>query len=325
MQSLMEIFFSLQPLVEVSRQSHMEEFFFSLQPLVEISLQFQTNMFWSLDHDDAWWESFFITAQFAEERKTWSWSEDYIHKLRSHRKYNKCLTNQGATGNVTRLVWFTWLESCSISKSQECLIHSSKTPCQDSQGAHPWLLNLWMNLLIIDLPSGILICRVELSVEWAADIDGGTWPAGDSCQQSDRLHIGMDCTGMWIKERGWRSWEPCSCWSRCISQSCSWTSFISTPWHHQLHSFCHTSYSSSTSSSSSRRRIPLKLLLQWHGSSSCWFNQSVIKYFHTRKQGKLRSSALEDSGNFFPLELRNFQRQSLSGFHKPTKFISKTS
>jgi hypothetical protein len=30
-----------------------------------------------------------------------------FHKLMSHRKCNKCLTNQGATGNVTRLVWFT--------------------------------------------------------------------------------------------------------------------------------------------------------------------------------------------------------------------------
>lgn len=109
---------------------------------------------------------------------------------------------------------------------------------------------------------------------------------------------------MWIKERGWWSWEPCSCWSHCISQSCSWTSFISTPWHHQLHSFCHTS------SSSSSRRIPLKLILQWHGSSSCWFNQSVIKYFPHQKAGQAAIFCSRRLWKFFPWDSRNFQRQS---------------
>jgi hypothetical protein len=48
-------------------------------------------------------------------------------------------------------------------------------------------------------------------------------------------------------------------------------------------------------------------------------NQSSSSTSHTRKQGKLRSSALEDSGNFSLGTQEIFRDNLLSGFHKPTK------
>jgi hypothetical protein len=48
-------------------------------------------------------------------------------------------------------------------------------------------------------------------------------------------------------------------------------------------------------------------------------NQSSSSTSHTRKQGKLRSSALEDSENFSLGTQEIFRDNLLSGFHKPTK------